>query len=63
MNREAKAVSMILGGYMLAFIVSTGFWLMSLTDYPFVRTVGGATLIVGTVMAAIGVAALAVKES
>lgn len=44
-------MSAILTGYILAFVLSAGVWMVSLTDYPFARVVGGATLALGTVLA------------
>jgi len=38
---------------LLVWVIGSGFWLMSGTEYPYMRTVGGAVLVVAGIWAAI----------
>lgn len=50
-TRILACVGGVLLCYLAAFVVTTGFWLLTQTEYPFVRTVGGATLVFGSLAA------------
>lgn len=42
-------------GTLVGFTLASGVWLLSVTTYPYGRTVGGATLILAVVGAFVGV--------
>lgn len=41
-------------GFITGFVLSTGIWLLSQTEYPYWRTVGGGTLLITVLGAIIG---------
>jgi hypothetical protein len=45
MRVVSRALLFFLGGYVFAFLMGAGFWLLSNTEYPFARTVGGSALV------------------
>ena len=53
------AVFVMLGTWVFA----SGLWLVSQSDYPYWRTVGGATLAVLGIIALVGAAVLAISKA
>ncbi len=43
-------IKFFLTSVLAAFAISTGIWMLSQTNYPFIRTVGGATLVIGVII-------------